>query len=98
MRQCAAAGDRIDRSRCRADGGGFPLQVAKHGRKRKLLIDGFVASPPEPLRVSEFQAHLCTRLVRGACTDVLGFGLSLAVQEEIAQKCQLERKHQLREV
>ena len=31
----------------------------KHGRKRKLLIDGFrfVASPPEPLRVSEFQTH-----------------------------------------
>ena len=36
---------------------------AKTGRKRKLLIDGFVASPPELLRVSEFQTHLCTRLV-----------------------------------
>ena len=42
---------------------GFHSRWHKHGRKRKLLIDGFVASPPEPLRVSEFQAHLCTRLV-----------------------------------
>ena len=35
----------------------------KHGRKRKLLIEGFVASPPEPLRVSEFQAPYRTRLI-----------------------------------
>ena len=41
---------------------GFNCRSGKTGRKRKLLIDGFVASPPEPLRVSEFQTHRRTRL------------------------------------
>ena len=49
-------------SRSNPPQGGFQLQVAKHGRKRKLLIDGFAASPPEPLIVSEFQTHRRTRL------------------------------------
>jgi hypothetical protein len=37
---------------------------AKRGRSTRttiFLIDGFVASPPEPLRVSEFQTHQCTQ-------------------------------------
>jgi hypothetical protein len=45
--------------------------------KTKLLIDAFVASPPEPLRVSEFQTHHRTRLDEARAVHgfkVLGFG------------------------
>ena len=65
--------------------------------KRKLLIDGFGASPPESLRVSEFQTHQCTRLDEARalrCLDLVNPWRF----EEIAQKGPLERKHQLREV
>ena len=51
---------------------GFNSRSAKTGRKRKLLIDAFVASPPEPLRVSEFQTHHGTRLIKAravSCSD-----------------------------
>ena len=42
---------------------GFQLQRwRKHGRKRKLIIDGFSAPQAELLRVSEFQTHLRKRL------------------------------------
>ena len=41
---------------------GFNSRSAKTGRKRKLLIDAFSAPQAEPLRVSEFQTHLRTRL------------------------------------
>jgi len=57
------------------------------------LIDGFVASPPDPLGVSKFQTHPRHAPHQGACRKLFGFGLPLAAQEEIAQKRQLERKH-----
>ena len=41
---------------------GFNSSSDTHGRKRKLLSDGLSLSPPEPLRVSEFQTHQRTRL------------------------------------
>ena len=44
-------------------------EKVKHGRNRKLLIHAFVASPPEPLRVSEFQTHQCTRLDEATIND-----------------------------
>ena len=50
---------------------GFNSSSPKHGRKRKLLIDGFVASPPEPLRVSEIQAPYRTRLIEARAVRCL---------------------------
>ena len=41
---------------------GFNSRSLKSGRKRKVLLDGLSLSPPEPLGVSEFQTHQCTRL------------------------------------
>ena len=77
---------------------GFNSRSLKHGRKRKLLIDAFAAPQADPLRVSEFQAHPGTHhnVVRAG----IGFSFSRASPWRAveAQKGQLERNPQLREV
>ena len=76
----------------------FNRSSRKKAQTRQFLIDTLSTSPPEPLRVSEFQTYLCTRLDEARAQMCLDLAYPLAGQEEIATKCQLERKHQLREV
>ena len=65
-------GDRCGRGTMRP--AGFNSRSLKSGRKRKVLIDGLSLSPPEPLGVSEFQTHQCTRLDEARVLELLGFG------------------------
>ena len=43
---------------------GFNSSCYKRGRKRQFLIDTFVTSPPEPLRVTKIQTPYRTRLIK----------------------------------
>ena len=50
------------------------LSFMRGGFATPLIDSGFVASPSEPLRVSEFQTHHRTRLDEARGGKVLGFG------------------------